>query len=244
MNIHHLVLTLQEFRQTKENPNCSMLYVSKDLQVQLGQDDYLCFHANNQHLLVKVKEIHSIDHEASDMTKQWHLAIIQPLVRVMEPKDYERRGYIHFHAWNETYTGLVDQPYLDMRSIEQCIQQARQYPDNTFVIELEDLIAGFACFHEAAENDLKQCGEISAIYLLAQFHHMGLGVLLMDACMHAMRRYLQIIVWVLCSNDQAIRFYESYGFQKDGTEKIIIAAKQFPLPVCRMMMMNPQYRNE
>ena len=44
----------------------------------------------------------------------------------------------------------------------------------------------------------------------------------MRAAIDQLSQYGQIAVWVLEGNNRAIRFYERYGFQFDGTEKQIM----------------------
>ncbi|MBU1020148.1 MAG: hypothetical protein KJ847_02955 [Firmicutes bacterium] len=53
-------------------------------------------------------------------------------IRKADINDAEGKGYVHYHSWNEAYTGLIDQEYLDSRSLEKCIEQAKEYPQNTY----------------------------------------------------------------------------------------------------------------
>lgn len=68
-------------------------------------------------------------------------------IKPMEtPAEMEGRGYAHWKAWQEAYTGLIDQSYLDSLSPEKQIGIARQHPENTLVAKDGDRVVGFAVY--------------------------------------------------------------------------------------------------
>lgn len=142
--------------------------------------------------------------------------IIAPMAT---PEDMAGKGYVHYQAWNEAYTGLVDQDYLDRRSAEKCIEMARRWPQNTLVAKVDDKVIGFACYHPCRDEDMPEAGEIQAIYILQEYYGQKIGYALMNAALAQLCGHSQIVVWVLKGNERAIRFYERYGFRFDGTEK-------------------------
>lgn len=66
------------------------------------------------------------------------------VIKQME-SDSEIRGkaYVHWKAWQESYTGLVDQDYLDNLTIEKCTDMAFRWPDNLLVAKENDKVIGF-----------------------------------------------------------------------------------------------------
>lgn len=240
MQVYHCNLPPQEFALLQQKPETGLIYLGKQYLNQLCEQDYICFHQplEQQHMIVKVESADNNDAAAAadSCLQQFYTKPAEIIVREMQAADYERKGYIHYQSWNETYTGLIDQRYLDSRSLEKCIAVAKQYPDHTLVLELDHTIIGFASFSFCEDEDSEHCGEINAIYLLRQYHHMGLGVILMDACLDRMRICSKIVLWVLVSNEATIRFYETYGFQKDGKEKNLTLANVYSLHVCRMYL--------
>ncbi|MFW6298312.1 MAG: GNAT family N-acetyltransferase [Bacillota bacterium] len=64
-----------------------------------------------------------------------------------------------------------------------------------------------------------------AVYILKDYQRRGIGRALLDACYKALSSFESIIVWVLESNHDAIRFYESEGFDRDGKSKTVLAQK-------------------
>jgi len=142
-------------------------------------------------------------------------------IRKADINDAEGKGYVHYHSWNESYTGLIDQEYLDLRSLERCIEQAKEYPENTYVALVDEKIIGFSCYLEYRDDDLEDSGEINAIYLLKDYNGLGIGKKLMEVCFEELKQYSKIALWVLKSNSNAIGFYEHIGFERDGKEKNI-----------------------
>lgn len=71
------------------------------------------------------------------------------------------------------------------------------------------------------DETLTDCGEIFAIYVLADYYGQKVGYELMNAAFEKLAAYNHIAVWVLKGNERAIKFYERYGFRFDGTEQEI-----------------------
>lgn len=140
-------------------------------------------------------------------------------IRLANINDSKGRGFVHYHSWNETYSGLIDQEYLDKRSLSKCIDSAMKYPDNTFVAEVDGSIVGFACYAKYRDDDLNNAGEITAIYLLKQYQGLGIGRKLLNACFEVLSDYSSIVIWVLSANKKTIGFYKHFGFKADGMEK-------------------------
>ena len=63
--------------------------------------------------------------------------------------------------------------------------------------------------------------EIAAIYILPQHWRKGAGRALCDRALAEARGrdYKAVTLWVLASNDDARRFYETMGFSLDGAAK-------------------------
>ncbi|KFZ26544.1 MAG: Mycothiol acetyltransferase [Candidatus Izimaplasma bacterium HR2] len=158
------------------------------------------------------------------------------VIRKATITDAEGKGYVHYHSWNETYTGLIDQEYLDSRSLKKCIESAKNYPQNTYVAIVDNKVIGFSCYLKARDEDLKDAGEINAIYILKDYYGLGIGKRLMDVCYNELSEYSMISLWVLKSNKHAIDFYEHLGFAKDGKEKEIKISEKTKLNEIRMVL--------
>lgn len=133
----------------------------------------------------------------------------------MRPKDYVRKGYVHWKSWQETYTGLIGDQFLANQTLKKCQTIAHRWPGNTLLVHLDGEVVGYGCYilHEDGS------GEVSAIYLLKKAQGLGIGRKLMDEILENLKDCDPITLWVLKGNNQAIGFYEHYGFRLDGNEK-------------------------
>ena len=142
------------------------------------------------------------------------------IIKPME-SDSEIRGkaYVHWKAWQDAYSGLIDQAYLDALTIEKCTDMAFRWPDNLLVAKDSDKVIGFAGYGVCGDDPLT--GEIFAIYILKEYYDKKIGYALMRAALEKLSGYRKICVWVLEGNYRAIKFYERCGFQFDETRKQI-----------------------
>ena len=133
--------------------------------------------------------------------------------------EIDGKGYVHYKSWQETYKGLIDADYLKNMTEEKCKAIARKWTDNILVAKDGDKVIGFVGYGEHSDSVLTDCGEVFAIYVLAEYHNKKIGYELMNAAFEKLTAYKKIAVWVLKGNERAIKFYESYGFRFDGTKK-------------------------
>ena len=149
------------------------------------------------------------------------------VVKQMEtPEEMDGKGYVHYKSWQETYRGLMEGSYLEGVTLERCQAMARTWTDNILVAKDGCKVIGFAAYGPCRDEDLSDCGEVFAIYLLAEYHGQKVGYELMNAAFEKLKEYEKIVVWVLKGNEKAIKFYERYGFRFDGTEKEVMLGGQ------------------
>ncbi|MBR4291465.1 MAG: GNAT family N-acetyltransferase [Oscillospiraceae bacterium] len=139
------------------------------------------------------------------------------LIRQMQSEDYDRKGYVHWKSWQQTYVGLIDEHFLANQTLKKCQSISHRWPGNILVAFLNGTIVGYGCFIRHEDGS----GEVSAIYLLKEVHGLGIGRKVMDALIEQLTGYSPITLWVLKGNDHAIGFYEHYGFRLNGVEKAI-----------------------
>lgn len=156
-------------------------------------------------------------------------------IRDMGPEDAAGKGYVHYASWQETYRGLVPETVLTRQNLARCQENARSYPENTLVADMDGKIVGFARYGPCRDSDLPDCGEVIAIYVLKEAQGLGVGRALMDAALKKLSAFPAIAIWVLKGNEQAIGFYAHYGFRFDGALREIEAGT-----VLRMAYRRPQ----
>lgn len=147
---------------------------------------------------------------------------IEPM---LSDEDINGKAYVHWKSWHETYTGLVDPAYMEKLTLEKCIDIAHRWPQNLLVAKHNNKIIGFVGYGEHRDDALTNCGEVFAIYVLADYHGQKVGYTLMNAALEKLSAYDKIAVWVLKGNEKAIRFYEKFGFRFDGrSQEIMLGA--------------------
>ena len=129
-------------------------------------------------------------------------------------EEMQGKGQVHYRSWQESYAGLVDEGYLARMSEEKCVALARKWPQNTIVAKENGKVVGFSCYSTDENNN----GEVVALYVLQSHQGRKIGYALMNAAVEKLADCGSIMLWVLKGNEHAIRFYERYGFQTDGTE--------------------------
>jgi GNAT superfamily N-acetyltransferase len=148
-------------------------------------------------------------------------------VRVAKVSDAKRIALIHVDAWQITYRGEVLDDGLDAPSVERrevfWRQRLMQGNGSVFIIESDDTV-GFCDLIPSRDKDAnpKVVGEIAALYVVSDHWRMGAGKAL---CYHVLARarkqgYQALTLWIVASKGNAMGFYESLGFARDGAVKI------------------------
>lgn len=146
---------------------------------------------------------------------------------------------LHHQCWLETYTGLIDQTFLDHLSPQRTQKRLEQGDYRQFLLlTIGDRPAGFCSCGPSRDADADSVtGEVQAIYLLKAYQHQGYGRALLDRAFGMLQQMgmQKVTLWVLSTNLQAITFYERYGFVADGAVKEQIIGT----PVTELRMLLP-----
>ena len=150
--------------------------------------------------------------------------------------DLEIKGkaYVHWKAWQEAYSGLVAQSYLDKLTLEKCESIAYQWPDNILIAIDGEKVIGFVGYGAYRNDELPNAGEVFSIYVLSAYYGQGVGCRLMQEALNQLAAYPRIAIWVLKDNQRAIRFYQKCGFCFDGREESIML--DAPITEVRMIL--------
>ena len=141
------------------------------------------------------------------------------ICRMTTDDEMDEKGYVHWKSWHETYTGLMPDDYLKNITLEKCIKMAHKWPQNTFLLKVNNKTIGFSCIGKSA--DTKDANEVIAIYLLKEYHGQKLGYALLNKMISSFTDNSKIVLWVLKDNDKAISFYKRFGFDFNGNQKTL-----------------------
>ena len=151
--------------------------------------------------------------------------------------DDEIRGkaLVHYTAWKEAYSGIIDQAFLDNINLEQYTETAYKFRDNTIIAKKDDQVIGFSEFYTKYRGeDLDDTSEVGGLYILRSYYGQGLGYNLMQHALLELKDTPRTAVWVLKDNLRAINFYKKCGFIPDNTEKTLILGT--PIKEIRMIL--------
>ena len=140
--------------------------------------------------------------------------VITPMTTESE---MDEKGYVHWKSWQETYSGLMPEEYLQSIDLEKCIKMAHKWPQNTLLLKTDNKVIGFSCFGESKDCD--SANEIIALYLLREYQGQKLGYTLLNKTFEKLPNNRKTLLWVLKGNEKAINFYKRYGFEFTGNEK-------------------------
>lgn len=152
--------------------------------------------------------------------------------RMETDEEIKGKAFVHFQSWQEAYSGIVKQAYLDERTIEKCEEMTLNTMDTTIIAKDGERVIGFVQYGKYNYDDLEDAGEIIALYVLADYYGKGIGYRLMQEAMQYLSDYPQIALFVIKDNQRAIDFYTRYGFRFDGQEGMT----QIGATVARMVL--------
>lgn len=142
------------------------------------------------------------------------------LIRPAAESDAEAIGRVHFHAWQETYTGLLPGEIMSRLSEERSMDIFRREGcRNIFVAVLEGETVGFCGYGPwRGEASSPAPGEVVGLYVLQKAQRRGIGARLLYTALDTLHSqgHTAAALWVLDSNTRAMEFYRARGFRDTG----------------------------
>ena len=150
------------------------------------------------------------------------------LIREATLQDAEAIAHLHILVWQETYSSIVPQSYLDTLNVDTRIESWKARLDepkhHVLVAILDGQICGFARGGPVIEavHDSTFDGELYVINIVNAAKGKGIGRLLVQhvaeiLCFMGLKK---AVVWVLADNPSR-RFYERLGAKDLGQEKFM-----------------------
>jgi GNAT superfamily N-acetyltransferase len=140
--------------------------------------------------------------------------------------DIDRIGELHFAARWWAYRGFLPEASLaahDPVHLAHWWRERVSYevpPHRLRVVAEGDKVLGF-CYSGPSDRREPGTGMINAVHVDPGWHRHGLGRLLLDDALDAMRDsgWHQARLWVLAGNENARRFYERHGWMPTGDSR-------------------------
>lgn len=143
-------------------------------------------------------------------------------VRKAVIEDVSAIASLHVNSWAVAYKGLMPESYIAQYSYDRRHKLWSKVIGaqlaHVFVAEHDNEIVGFMCFDDLRGDDTGKMAEVSTLYVRPDFYRKGVGSLLLARCELELVRldYEKIVLSSLESNESALRFYHSQGYQATG----------------------------
>jgi L-amino acid N-acyltransferase YncA len=149
------------------------------------------------------------------------------LVRQAVASDAPAIAEVHVAAWRVAYAGLLPAGLLNSLDVAQragdWARRIEASGDGAFVLvlELAGSVRGFVSAGPSRERESLGSAEVYAIYIHPGYQGGGAGSHLLTAAIRrlAQEKFSRASLWVLAGNESARGFYESRGWNPDGTAK-------------------------
>lgn len=162
-------------------------------------------------------------------------------LRTVQPSDARGIAEVHVAAWKTAYRGLLPDDTLKRLSVDEAEKHWRarlaEPWGEILVLTRDGEIVGYVGYGPTRDEgaDLERVGEIYVLYVAPQEWRRGHGTALLRAALDRLRQSgkIEIVLWVLHNNQQAIGFYEAAGFAADGTEQTKVRADGTLMTIAR-----------
>ncbi len=140
------------------------------------------------------------------------------LRKTKKDDSFEGIAQIYVESWRWAYQNIVPDSFLAELTPAPWASLLQDETFDSFVLLDHARYIGAASFCSARDATLPDWGEIVSLYLLPDYAERGLGALLLDQTLSAMKDqgFEHIYLWVLEENYRARRFYEKHGFVNSG----------------------------
>lgn len=132
---------------------------------------------------------------------------------------------MHQAAWAGAYAGIIPHKALNRmlaRRGRDWWANAIRRQAGVLVIEVSDMVVGYATIGRNRTNQIDADGEIYELYVMPEYQGVGLGSRLFEAARRMLANHglKGVVVWALEDNFNACDFYYGKGGQDiaEGTE--------------------------
>lgn len=157
------------------------------------------------------------------------------IIRKAGYDDISSVAYINAQSWQTTYRDIIAQNFLETITPDQQLPRAKRLVETSdldcIVAEHKETgeIAGFACFGKNREPKIDADCELQAIYILDEYQKMGIGKMLFDHGVKALKEKFRkkMMVSVFEANKSARSFYERQGGKMIESDHVDLAGVRY-----------------
>ena len=148
------------------------------------------------------------------------------MIRKAQVADAPLVGACHYHCWQETYLGLINDDYLDRMNEESNRQRYmtmyEQFQPNWYVVEDEGEIIGF--FDVSQPREAFGRYEVQSLYLRKKYQGQGIGRQMFEKICYLCQKN-DFYLWCLDTNPTC-DFYRHMGGEIVTTKEAMIGTQK------------------
>ncbi len=150
-------------------------------------------------------------------------------IRLTKSSDAGGIAKVHVETWRYAYRGLIPDSYLNSLSIQKRTKGWKKYLKNLtakvfpLVAVIDGEVVGWCTIGKSRDDDAdNDTGELYGISVHRDHMGKGVGSKLMEKGLKILKDkgYKKATLWVLDTNENTRKWYESKMWKLDGTEKI------------------------
>ena len=150
------------------------------------------------------------------------------VIRKRTKEDCAAIAHVVTVGWNETYKEIVPNWFLEELKTNEKQRTEKMYAEfdlnnnNQLVLEVDNEVVGFVKYGDANDEEIKDCGEIIALYIINKYQGNGFGKKLVEEAIKELKilGFNKMIIACLKGNPSN-EFYKHIGgvYIKDGIFK-------------------------
>lgn len=155
------------------------------------------------------------------------------LIRRAQIEDAREIATIHTQVWKIWYKNIIHQEFLDSMKEDHRLAKWNQFlteqiNEHFVAVENGQKIVGFITGGKDRENHAQYTCEILALYLLPEYHNRGIGKLLFQKAIEALKQkgHTTMRVFVL-ENNPSCAFYQKIGGVLMGSKEVKFGDKPY-----------------
>ena len=147
------------------------------------------------------------------------------VIRKRKKEDCRDIAHVVTISWNETYKGIVPDNSLKELYDNEKERAAKAYnsfdenDNNYLVLEIDKKVVGFVWYGISQDEDLDNCGEIIALYIIKKYQGYGCGRKLVEEAIKELKKMkLDKMIIACLKGNPTNEFYKHMGgrYLKDG----------------------------
>ncbi|HRE83772.1 MAG TPA: GNAT family N-acetyltransferase [Opitutaceae bacterium] len=145
------------------------------------------------------------------------------MIRLAVLSDAAAIATIHVQTWQSAYQDLLPAGFLAGLSISKRTEywsaELQQTRSRVLVFEKDSQLLGWISAGPGRDPDATDTQEVYALYVKPEEQRAGIGTQLLRAVENDLPASVDLTLWVLAENREALAFYQARDYARDGLRR-------------------------